>query len=267
MNEEIEIKNPILEFLIEKGPLGAVVLSVVFNIAIGINELLKVDKEKFQSHIYFYMSIIMAATAFFFVILLFFFFERKTRQNYTAQILDEKNVYDLEEQGETVKVICRQNYEIIALDKMDKFRTFYPIYGKHPVKLICEEGPDGKPYVVTSEPLLKEPNGVNLPLRHSLIKKDKRELPLITWEYENLPSEKAIRTAIIARPTSKLEIYVNLPAGKPRPNKYEWHPVNEEGDSVGRSKKTKCTPVGDRYCLHVEIKNVEVGLSYRIFWS
>lgn len=267
MNDNKEtksLKDELIEVLNEKGPLYFVLLSVAFNFLIILKEFY--GKEVLTLQLYF-VSALIGTLAFATLLLLLSVRERKISSKYTCQILNEKDEYDLQEQGEKIKVICKQNYKIMALDKMDKFRTFYPIYGQTPLKFICEEGPSGNIYTVTSEQLVNEPNGVNLSLRRSLIKKEKEEIPPIIWEYENIPSEQAIRTAVIARPTSKLEISVSLPTNKTKPTRHGWFPVNAEGESVGRLKKTKCLKVGDRYCLYAEIKSVEVGLSYRIFWT
>lgn len=193
---------------------------------------------------------------------------KKISHEYTCKILEQKDEYDLQKQEkEEIKVICKQNFKIITLGKMDKFRTFYPLCGKPPAKFLCPNGPDGNVYEVNSEQLVDEPNGVNLPLSRQLMKTEREDLPPIIWEYENFPIGDTLRTAVIARPTSQLEICVNLPSDELKPKEHGWFPVNAEGESVGRLKRTTCLEVGDRICLYTKIKNVKEGLSYRIWWK
>lgn len=216
-----------------------------------------------------YVTLALISTALFILLLaLLYFRKKKISSKYTCDIDEEKDEYDLQElENGKIKVVCRQNLKIEVKDRIQEFQTFYPLYGKTPVKFICEEGPDNKPYIIDFSTIPPEPDGVKIPLKYTLLKGAKEDLPLISWEYEDLPNDNVIRTSIIARPTSKLKLFVSLPPNKPKPKKHGWQIVNIEGESISHPKPTECFLCGDRrYCLSVKIKAKE-GFRYRIFWE
>lgn len=268
MNEEKEIKSKddYVEFLKETWPLAVVYISTISTFFVFLKSFYGNPPD--GATIAFYFTLALISTLLFILLLaLIYFRKKKIGFKYTCHIREEKDEYDLQKLADgKIKVICRQNLKIEVKDKMGEFLTFYPLYGKHPVKFICEEGPDNKPYIVDFKHIPPEPDGVKMPLKYQLIKKTKENLPLFFWEYEDLPNENVIRTSIIARPTSKLKLFVSLLPNRPKPKKHEWQIVNIEGESISHPKPTECFQVGERYCLRVKIKAKE-GLRYRIFWE
>ncbi len=236
--KEIKSKDDLIEFLEEVWPMGIVYLSTISTFFIFLKSFYGNPPD--GPTIAFYFTIALISTILFILLLVLLYFRgKKINSKYTCYILEEKDEYDLQLNNGKINATCRQNLKIKVMNKMKDLQTFYPLYGTPPVK--CETtGPDGHRYIVDSTKLPSEPYGLKLHLKRQYLKTEEDELPPIKWEYEGLPSENAIRTSMVVRPTLKLKIFISLLPNKPKPKKYEWQVINTEGESISHPKRTEC---------------------------
>jgi hypothetical protein len=267
MNEEREITTKsLLESLIEKSPLGAVLITVAFNFFLICKEIFGEPKNSVKLSFYA-ASVIIGTIIFLIALIILHFYENKTNKKYIFRIFKEEDEYDIQENKNGKLIVeCTQNFKIMAIkENINVFRLFHPIQGFNPIEF---EFPDGEPKLLNSEELKKYPDGVEVYFQNRGFMKNKPEVIKVKWTYEKekFPDEKALKAAFIRRPTNHLEISVVLPSGIPKPNKYGWSMYNTEIYEV-KGGITNCRKYGDRFCLYKSFKKTKEGFSYAIWWE
>ncbi len=248
----------------ENGTLAAIYLAVAFDVIVLINELFGEPQESAMWRVYAGAAGV-GTLVFFIAILSIYWNENQTTKKFKFRILEEENHYEIENETEcTVKIICKQKLFVKALhDNQTRFRLFLPLEEHTPSGF---EFPNGFPKELGKKELEEGIDGVGVFYPNRKFIKGKVEEIAVTWEYENIPSEKGIMAAIIRRPTSSLKISVSIPTKNQAPKRTGWEMYNLERYSVNGGK-AECTNYGNQYFITKSFKRAKEGFGYTLWWD